>query len=230
MPFIHINVLTLANKQRPLQGNHYLGKPSVKKWKQVKETRGSPPTGSYATTDRGKMTFPKSQWGLAHKSRPGAESRFFLLWPQSPPDHTVLQDKKSYYTKMTTLQWQCKPTVENAAGISDAGTEDWVNSFPSIKWGAQLALGGSKDKEINRKPTFDRATISLRKSPDVSEMISFSRSVLYTWKTKQLIWLDASCLCSQPATGSTHPLPTKPLKSRNSCGSMDVPTQRRWIL
>ena len=44
-------------------------------------------------------------------------------------------------------------------------------------------LVGSKDQERNRKPTLARATISLRKSPDVSEIMSFSRSVLYTWKT-----------------------------------------------
>ena len=124
---------------------------------------------------------------LAQKSRPGAKSCLFLLWPQSPPDHTVLQDKKPYYTKTTTLQLTVQTHCQNTAGISEAGPEDWVNSLLSIKGGMQLALGGSKDKAMNRKLTFARATISLRKSPDVSETMSFSRSVLYTWKTTHLV-------------------------------------------
>lgn len=41
------------------------------------------------------------------------------------------------------------------------------------------------------------------------------------------MWIYASCLCRQPPTHSKYPLPYKPLKSRNRCGSTDIPAQMR---
>lgn len=51
---------------------------------------------------------------------------------------------------------------------------------------------GTLGKAERQRPTLARATISLRKSPDVSDIISFSSSVLYTRKQKILFQLKVS--------------------------------------
>lgn len=58
-------------------------------------------------------------------------------------------------------------------------------SDPTVSLAASIQAHQKKWKTVN-SPTLARATISLRKSPDVSDMMSFSSSVLYTRKQRVL--------------------------------------------